>query len=229
MNTKKLIVIVDDEKDILELVKFNVEKHGFNSICIENGELAIRKIKEVSPDLVILDLMLPGIDGLDVCRVLKNNEKTQNIPILMLSARGEDADVVRGLEIGADDYVVKPFSLRILMARIDALIRRQPDSLKSEILLINGMHIHPGTRDVKIDNKLTELTFTEFEILYLLASHPNWVYTRNQIIDEIRGDDYPVTDRSIDFQIVGLRKKLGSYSSYIKTVRGVGYRFIPEE
>ena len=229
MNTKKLIAIVDDEKDILELVKFNVEQQGFNSICIENGELAIRKIKELSPDLVILDLMLPGIDGLDVCRVLKNNEKTQNIPILMLSARGEDADVVRGLEIGADDYVVKPFSLRILMARIDALIRRQPDSLKSEILSINGINIHPGTRDVKIDNKLTELTFTEFEILYLLASHPNWVYTRNQIIDEIRGDDYPVTDRSIDFQIVGLRKKLGSYSSYIKTVRGVGYRFIPEE
>ena len=176
--------------------------------------------------------MLPGIDGLDICRLLKNKESTKDIPILILSAKGEESDIIKGLELGADDYVTKPFSAKVLTARIDALLRREKTSIESindNKMEFDELSIHAGMREVLVDNKTIDLTFTEFQILFLLASHPNWVYTRNQIIDEIRGDDYPVTDRSIDFQIVGLRKKLGTCSRFIKTVRGVGYRFLIED
>ena len=176
--------------------------------------------------------MLPGIDGFDICRLLKNKDLTRNIPILILSAKGEESDIIKGLELGADDYVTKPFSAKVLSARVNTLLRRSlanEEEAKDKSITFEELSIHPGKRNVKISNKTVDLTYTEFQILFLLASHPNWVYTRNQIIDEIRGDDYPVTDRSIDFQIVGLRKKLQSASRFIKTVRGVGYRFLIED
>lgn len=229
---KKNIVIVDDEVDILELLKINVERKGYLTHCFKDGEKAIGHIIKHHPNLIILDLMLPGIDGLDICRLLKNKESTKNIPILILSAKGEESDIIKGLELGADDYVTKPFSAKVLTARIDALLRRKKtstESINDNKMEFDELSIHAGMREVLVDNKSIDLTFTEFQILFLLASHPNWVYTRNQIIDEIRGDDYPVTDRSIDFQIVGLRKKLGTCSRFIKTVRGVGYRFLIED
>tara|TARA_A100001011_G_C14235211_1_gene810672 strand:+ start:594 stop:1292 length:699 start_codon:yes stop_codon:yes gene_type:complete len=232
MNKQRNIVIVDDEKDILDLLKINIERKNFRAHCFQDGESAISYILKNKPDLIILDLMLPGIDGFDICRLLKNKEDTKNIPILILSAKGEEVDIIKGLELGADDYVTKPFSAKVLSARVETLIRRikiVDGESQDQSITHEELSIHPGKRNVSVSNKNIDLTYTEFQILFLLASHPNWVYTRNQIIDEIRGDDYPVTDRSIDFQIVGLRKKLQSASRFIKTVRGVGYRFLIEE
>jgi two-component system phosphate regulon response regulator PhoB len=171
--------------------------------------------------------MLPGIDGLDVARRLKNNAKTQTIPIVMLTAKGEEADIVTGLELGADDYVTKPFSPRILIARIKAILRRQirePEG-NEKLLEVHDIVIDPGKRAVSVQGSPVNLTYTEFQVLYYLASRPGWVSTRSQIVDAVRGTDYPVTDRSVDVQIVGLRKKLGPYGKVIETVRGVGYRF----
>ena len=232
MEKTKNILIVDDEKDILELIKFNISNNGYNCFCADNGETAIKLAKTNIPDLIILDLMLPGIDGFDICRLLKNKDLTRDIPILILSAKGEEIDIIKGLELGADDYVTKPFSGKVLSARVNTLLRRSSayeQEAKDKSITFEELSIHPGKRNVKISNKTVDLTYTEFQILFLLASHPNWVYTRNQIIDEIRGDNYPVTDRSIDFQIVGLRKKLKTASRFIKTVRGVGYRFLIED
>jgi len=182
-------------------------------------------------DLMILDLMLPNIDGLDVCRIIKADSEIKRFPILMLTAKGEESDIIQGLEMGADDYVTKPFSPEVLVARVKALLRRETESDEEsdQMIQLDGLTINPGRREVKVDGKRVELTFSEFQILYLLARHPNFVYTRNQIIDEVRGENYPVTDRTVDFQIVGLRKKLGTAEKYIKTVRGVGYRFYLEE
>ena len=230
MENKKHIVIIDDEQDILELLRYNLDKIGYRTTCLLDGESAIKEIRESIPDLILLDLMLPGIDGLDVCRILKNSEQTAKIPIIMITAKGEDTDVVKGLEIGADDYVTKPFSLKVLFARVNALIRRKNEHLNSNNeIQFKEILIHPGKREVKVGNKKIELTFSEFQILYLLAGRPNIVFTRQQIIDEIHGINYHVTDRSIDFQIVGLRQKLGKAKNHIKTVRGVGYKFNPDQ
>ena len=176
--------------------------------------------------------MLPGIQGLDVCRIIKSDQETKETPIIMVTALGQEEDIVKGLETGADDYITKPFSIKVLIARVNAVLKRSievgEDSDKS--LLINGISIKPRLREVRVEDKVIDnLTFSEFQILYLLAGHPGWVFTRYQIIDKIRGDNYPVTDRSVDFQIVGLRKKLGDAGKLIKTVRGVGYRFTPDE
>lgn len=230
MENKKHIVIIDDERDILELLRYNLDKIGYRTTCLLDGESAIKEIRESIPDLILLDLMLPGIDGLDVCRILKNSKQTTKIPIIMITAKGEDTDVVKGLEIGADDYVTKPFSLKVLFARVNALIRRKNEHLNSNNeIQFKEILIHPGKREVKVGNKKIELTFSEFQILYLLAGRPNIVFTRQQIIDEIHGINYHVTDRSIDFQIVGLRQKLGKAKNHIKTVRGVGYKFNPDQ
>lgn len=224
---KKHILVVDDEKAILELIQFNLEQNGFNVTTVKTGEAALEKARDVEPDLIVLDLMLPGIDGLDVCRILKSDKDTEDILIMMVTAKGAEEDIVKGLELGADDYLAKPFSPNVLVARIKALIRRGTGNgnKKNDILKYNDLKIHPGRREVSIKNEILDLTYSEFQILYLLVNNPGWVYTRNQIIEAIRGDNYPVTDRSIDFQIVGLRKKLGDYGKYINTVRGVGYRF----
>ncbi len=189
--------------------------------------------RQMVPDLILLDIMLPGIQGLDVCRIIKSDRDTKNIPIILVSALGQEDDIVNGLEAGADDYIAKPFSNRILLARIKSVLRRKVDQVDGDNknnLHISGLSLKLGQREVKVDGKIVEnLTFTEFQILFLLCSHPGWVFTRYQIIEKIRGDNYPVTDRSVDYQIVGLRKKLGTAGNLIKTVRGVGYRFMPDE
>ncbi|MBC8191058.1 MAG: response regulator [FCB group bacterium] len=221
-----LILVVDDEEDIRELVRYNLKKIGLDTLGAENGEKALQLAREGHPALIVLDLMLPGIDGLDVCRILKNDARTEDICIIMLTAKGEEADIVRGLEIGADDYITKPFSPGILTARVKANIRRITGSKGGDGVMEYGdLFIHKGRREILIAGEPVTLTNTEFQILYFLASNPNWVFTRSQIIEAVKGDNYPVTERSVDFQIVGLRKKLGSIGDVIKTVRGVGYRF----
>ena len=225
--SKAKILVVDDEEDILELVRHHLNREGYEVRCAASGEQALQSATAESVDLIILDLMLPGIDGLEVARRLKNDTRTQHIPILMLTAKGEESDVVTGLELGADDYVTKPFSPRILIARARASIRRQRKGAPDEmaVIQVQEIEIHPGRRTVHISGQAVNLTYTEFQVLSILARRPGWVFTRSQIVDLVRGDDYPVTDRSVDVQIVGLRKKLGDYGHYIETVRGVGYRF----
>ena len=226
--SKEKILVVDDEEDILELVRFNLDREGYAVVSALSGEKALEAAASESVDLIVLDLMLPGIDGLEVARRLKRNTDTKDIPIVMLTAKGEEADIVTGLELGADDYVTKPFSPRILTARIKAVMRRRTGvgDLENGVLGIRELSIHPGRRHVTASGKALDLTYTEFQVLYFLARRPGWVFTRSQIVDAVRGDDYPVTDRSVDVQIVGLRKKLGPLGKYIETVRGVGYRFI---
>ena len=225
--SKEKFLVVDDEEDILELIRYNLEREGFQVRCSDSGEKALESIRQETPDLVVLDLMLPGIDGLEVARRLKQNQTTAFIPIVMLSAKGEESDIVTGLELGADDYITKPFSPRILVARVKAVIRRQSqESLDpNSILQIHKLNIDPGRRILTADGESVELTYSEFQILLYLARRPGWVFTRSQIVDAVRGDNYPVTERSVDVQIAGLRKKLGPCSDYIETVRGVGYRF----
>ena len=220
------ILLVDDEEDILELLSFNLEREGYRTIGVTTGEAALKKIETDMPDLIILDLMLPGVDGLEITRILKRSQKTAGIPIIMLSAKGEESDVVAGLELGADDYVTKPFSPRILTARVKAMIRRDasPVGDTENAITIHDCQVHPGRREVVVEGKTVDLTYTEFQVLYYLANRPGWVATRTQIVDAVRGNDYFVTDRSVDVQIVGLRKKLGAWGKNIETVRGVGYR-----
>ncbi len=225
---KERILVVDDEEDILELVRYNLAREGYQVIRATSGEKCLQKAASEKPDLIVLDLMLPGMDGLEVAKILKNNSKTLHIPIIMLTAKGEEADIVTGLELGADDYITKPFSPRILIARVRAVIRRKDKSKKDddlETIQVHDIVINPRKREILANGKPVDLTFTEFQVLCYLAKRPGWVFTRTQIVDAVRGDDYPVTDRSVDVQIVGLRKKLGSCGRYIETVRGVGYRF----
>jgi two-component system phosphate regulon response regulator PhoB len=225
---KEHILVVDDEEDILELVRFHLAREGYELSLAASGEDALKKIKRERFDLVVLDLMLPGLDGLEVAKTLKNDPKAKSIPILMLTAKGEDADIVTGLELGADDYVTKPFSPRVLIARVKAVLRRRSRAAgedDTQVITVQGIQIHPGRRSVTAGGKPVDLTFTEFQLLYVLARRPGWVFTRSQIVDAVRGSDYPVTDRSVDVQVVGLRKKLGAHGKAIETVRGVGYRF----
>jgi two-component system, OmpR family, alkaline phosphatase synthesis response regulator PhoP len=224
MMANERILVVDDEDDLLELVSYNLGNYGYKVDCVTSGEDALEKIRLLSPDLILLDLMLPGMDGLDVCRVVKNDSKTSHIPVIMLTARGEEADIVTGLELGADDYITKPFSPRVLIARIKSVLRRGREIDKATVFTRHDIMLNMATHEVQVKNKTVNLTATEFNILLLLIRRPGWVFTRNQIIDTTKGDDYPVTDRSIDVQIVGLRKKLGSCGKYIETVRSVGYR-----
>jgi len=224
---KETILVVDDEEDILELVRYNLSREGYVIICAASGEDAFKIIGSERIDLMVLDLMLPGINGLELTRRLRSAPETCGIPIVMLTAKGEEADIVAGLELGADDYITKPFSPRVLTARVHSVLRRriQPAVQEDDILRIDQMVIHPGRRSVSINGVPVDLTYTEFQVLAFLARRPGWVFTRTQIVDAVRGDDYPVTDRSVDVQIVGLRKKMGSAGHYIETVRGVGYRF----
>ena len=224
---KENILSVDDEEDILELLRYNPAKEGYQVTCVGTGEDALQAARETLPALILLDLMLPGIDGLEVCKLLKSDPKTAHIPVLMLTAKGEEADIVTGLELGADDYVTKPFSPRILLARVKAVLRRKVSGVADEsaAIQIHDLVIHPGRHEVLIKGKPVELTHTELRLLHFLAKRPGWVFTRNQIIDEVHGQDYAVTDRSVDVFVAGLRKKLGASGKFIETVRGVGYRF----
>jgi two-component system, OmpR family, alkaline phosphatase synthesis response regulator PhoP len=224
---KEKILVVDDEEDILELITFNLAREGYIVFTADNGEKALKIATSEMPEMIVLDLMLPGIDGLEVSRILKSRANTKAIPIIMLSAKGDESDIISGLELGADDYVTKPFSPKILIARIRAVLRRKSDEISDEnaILHIHPFRIDPQRREVTVDRNPVELTFTEFQVLYFLAKRPGWVFTRSQIVDAVKGDNYAVTDRSVDVQIVGLRKKLGDAGKFIETVRSVGYRF----
>lgn len=222
----KYIIVIEDDSDIQELIKYNLSKEKFKVGGYTSGEDGLNAIKQLKPDLILLDLMLPGIDGLEICRQLKKDSTTDNIPIIMLTAKTEESDIVSGLELGADDYITKPFSPKVLIARIRSLFRRlkakeitEQSSIKRDNIIIN-----PGKFEVLVKNKPISLTLTEFQILHQLAKKPGWVFTRDQLIDSIRGEDIIITDRSIDVQIVGLRKKLGKEGLQIETVRGIGYR-----
>jgi len=221
------ILVVEDDKDILELISFNLEKEGYRTYCSASGEIALSQVDNLKPDLILLDLMLPGINGLDICKQLKQSDTTKNIPIIMVTAKSEDSDVVAGLELGADDYVTKPFSPKVLIARIRTILRRsrkKPDTFHSQIVSFRDIVIDISRHCVTVNGKNVELSATEFSILRFLAENPGWVFSRNQIIGAVKGEDYPVTERSVDVQILGLRKKLGDMGKYIQTVRGVGYR-----
>lgn len=220
------VLVVDDEEDILHLVDYNLRKAGYHVSCTTSGSEAVTMARTAPPDLVVLDLMLPGLNGLEVCTLLKNDPQTKGVAIVMLTAKGEEADVVQGLERGADDYIVKPFSPRILTARVAAVLRRRSEGEPGDedTLHVHGVAIHPGRHEVTVDGDVVSLTYTEFKILQCLARRPGWVFTRSQIVDSIRGAGYAVTDRAVDVQIVGIRKKMGESGKLIETVRGVGYR-----
>ena len=227
MTSQSKILIVEDEEDLREIIIYNLKRDGYHTNGVETGEQAIEQAIKVIPDLIILDLMLPGINGMDVCRRLRQNAETQSIPIIMISAKGEESDIVSGLELGADDYVTKPFSPRILLARVRSVLRRSLNVDEKEVsaIEIDGMLINSKKFTLSIDGSPMGLTKSEFGILFFLASHRGWVFTRYQIVDAIRGEQYVVTERAIDVQIAGLRKKLKHHSELIETVRGVGYRF----
>lgn len=226
--TKTTILIIEDEEDIRELVKYNLHREGFAVLEAGTGEDGLQIVERTIPDLILLDLMLPGKDGLEICKILKRNERTQHIPIVMMTARGEESDIVMGLELGAEDYVVKPFSPKVLTARAKAVLRRNasaPELKPDDVLRIHDLVIHPGRHEVLVKDKPVDLTATEFRVLHFIARRPGWVFTRYQIVDAVHGEDYPVTERSVDVQVVGLRRKLKRAGNYIETVRGIGYRF----
>jgi len=230
---KVTILIVEDEAAIQQLVSYNLIKAGFNVSCADTGEEALEFLLRESIDCVLLDLMLPGMSGLEVCETIrrKSEQSGRYIPIVMLTAKGEEEDIVTGLDYGADDYVTKPFSPKVLIARIKAVLRRGFEKQKSEseddqsTILVDELEINKGRHEVKLRGDMLHLTMTEFGILALLAAKPGWVFTRQQIIDSVRGYDFLITPRAIDVQIFGLRKKMGDSGSLIETVRGVGYRF----
>lgn len=232
---KERILIVEDESAIADLIAYHLEKEGYtNHRHAPTGEKGLEEVRLFAPDLVFLDLMLPGISGLDVCRKMKSSEQTASIPIIMLTAKSEESDIIVGLELGADDYITKPFSTKLLIARMRAVLRRCSLSFHVhaddavEVLTVGSLFMNRLTRQVRVADEPIALTFNEFNILYLLATHPDRVYTRNQLVYETRGDDYPVTERAVDVQILGLRRKLGEYAGWIETIRGVGYRFTDE-
>lgn len=224
---RERILVVDDEEDLLELINYNLTKEGYRVTCVASGERALKEAQDALPDVIVLDLLLPRVDGLELCRLLKADPKTRHIPILMLTAKSEEVDVIRGLEVGADDYVTKPFSPRVLVARIRAVLRRrgaEPVEHQPPIR-IHELMIDPGRHEVTASGRPLQLTYTEFRLLHFLASKPGWAFTRSQIVDAVKGPDYPVTERSVDVQVTGLRRKLGELGRYVETVRGVGYRF----
>lgn len=223
---KEKILVVEDERDIYELVSYNLQKEGYKVVCCDHGERAIEVIKKESPALVILDLMLPGIDGLEVCKVIKQDERTRDIPIIMLTAKSEETDVVVGLQIGADDYITKPFSPKILTARVKSILRRaEVREKKSEVRKIEHLTIDIPKHKAIYRDKHLVLTSIEFNILEFLARHPGRAFSRDQIMDNAWKEGKFVVDRAVDVHIRALRKKLGKGASLIETVRGIGYRF----
>ncbi len=225
--SEKLITIVDDEEDIVELVSHHLKREGFKVKEFHNGRDFLSYIESVQPDLAVLDIMLPGIDGLEICRILKNKNSTSSIPIIMLTAKASEADVVVGLELGADDYIVKPFSPRELVARVKTVLRRTGVSEdEGNIIKIGPVVVNTEKYEVSVDSKKLTLTTTEFKILEVLAEGKGRVFTRDQLLKKKRlwGDDKLVYDRTIDVHIKNLREKLGIAGSMIKTVRSIGYK-----
>ncbi|MBI2570031.1 MAG: response regulator transcription factor [Candidatus Schekmanbacteria bacterium] len=224
--SRERILVIEDEADILELIRYNLAKEGYCVTGTATGEEGVRMATAAPPDLVILDLMLPGINGLNVCRVLKRDPRTGTVPVVIVTAKDEEADVVAGLDMGADDYVTKPFGPKVLVARIRAVLRRPriPSRDEQAPMVIDEVVIDPARHEVTVQGRPVSLTFTEFRILLYLAARPGRVRTRYQIVEAARGDDADVTDRSVDVHIVGLRRKLGAAGPRIETIRGVGYR-----
>lgn len=221
----ELILIVEDEVDIRELVHFHLFKEKYVVLEASNGPEAIQLAKTKVPELILLDVMIPGFDGIEVCKKLKSDAATKNIKIIFLSAKGEEEDIIKGLELGADDYVVKPFSPKILMARVKSVLRREQKKSLSYL----GVSLDEDKRKVLIDEQNVTLTSSEFEVLKYLISSPGHVFTRGQIVNSIRGHNHAITDRSVDTLLVSLRKKMGEKGKLIETVWGVGYRFKENE
>ena len=224
---KGMVIIVEDEDDISELVSYNLKREGYDVLCLASGEDCVAAAKRARADLILLDIMLPGIDGFEVCRMLKSDTATENIPVIILTAKGDESDIVVGLELGADDYITKPFSPKVLIARVRTALRRkrEPAAAKKTCLSLHGVSIDTLRHEVLVDGAPLTLTSTEFRLLHLMMRSAGRVFTRDQIVDAVHGEDYPVTARSIDVQIVNLRRKLSERGELIETVRGVGYRF----
>lgn len=231
--SKVKIVIIEDEPDIIEVMSYNLKREGFLVSSSRRGDEGISLVRKQSPSLVLLDLMLPGTDGLSVCQQLKADPMTREIPIIMVSAKGEESDVVIGLGLGADDYIAKPFSPRELLARVKAVLRRsmlQQDQQKEQQksrLQIDELTIDALRHEVAISGELIKLTATEFKLLYQLAAQPGRAFSREQLLNRVVGGGVVVVDRNIDVHVRSVRKKLGDYSRMIETIRGVGYRFQP--
>jgi len=230
MNNNKILV-VDDEEDIVELMRFQLENDGFDVISANDGMEAIVKINKESPSLVILDIMMPRMSGLDVVKLIRAKEEDSHLPIIIVSAKSSEDDVVAGLDLGADDYLTKPFSLKVLSAKVKTIKRRYENTSNTiekkdnQIIEFSNLVLNRNKYTVTLDSKNIDLTATEFELLFLMASDIGRVFTRNQLINESKGNDYPVTQRSIDVQVVSLRKKLGEFGkNTIKTVWGIGYK-----
>ena len=223
--SKGKILIVEDDRDIAEMVEYNLREEGYDTISAFNGEDGVRLAKKESPDLIVLDIMLPIIDGFEVCRILKKEQITADIPIIILSAKSRETDKVVGLELGADDYITKPFSPRELIARIRAILRRGRALTFSSCIERGDIVIDSTRHKVTVREKDILLTFTEFKLLEFLARRPGTVFSRDQILDGVIGDDALVCDRTVDAHVKSLRRKLGRAKDYIETVRGAGYRF----
>lgn len=219
-----VILVVEDEESIRTLIALNLQAAGYTVEEAKDGTQALEKVKSVKPDLVLLDWMLPGLDGLDVLRSLKADPTFATLPVIMLTAKSEEHDIVLGLEMGAADYITKPFSNKVLVARIRAILRRGDSTPPEENIRYAGLVLTPGQRRAELDGAELSLTAGEFDLLALLAARPGHVYTRSQIVARTKGEDYPVTDRAVDVQIVALRRKLGGFGERLETVRGVGYR-----
>ncbi len=224
------VLIIEDDPEIQELLSFSFAKEGWNLVVAMDGEAGLASLAKTPPDCVVLDIMLPGLDGLEVLRRIKTEASWKRLPVIMTTARSEESDIVSGLELGADDYVVKPYSPKVLAARIRAALRRKAElssQVASDATVISrgSVRIDPGRHEAFHRDRAIQLSATEFAILEFLLRNPGWVFSRSQIIDAVKGRDYPVTDRSVDVQILSLRKKLGEGEDCIETVRGVGYRF----
>ncbi len=227
LKTEK-IVVIEDETDILEVIAYNLKREGYDVVTSTSGEDGWDKIEKTKPNLVVLDLMLPEVDGIELCKKLKSDPMTQSIPVIMVTAKGEESDVVLGLGVGADDYVTKPFSPRELTARVKAVLRRSKtkgETDRRERVAFDGVVIDPQRHEVKVDGESVALTATEFRLLHFLASHPGRVFTRDHLLTGVIGEDAIVIDRNIDVHVRAIRKKLGGRREFIETIRGVGYRF----
>lgn len=222
---KQPVLIVEDEPDIADLIAFHLEREGFAVKVAGSGAEALSVLNVQTPSLVLLDIMLPDVDGLEVCRRLKRDQGTRDIPIIMVTARGEESDIVVGLELGADDYITKPFSPRVLIARVKTVLRRGEPTTSGQLVLGGGqVLIDPERHEVRLDGKPLELTLTQYKLLHCLAERPGFVRTRDQIVSAVRGEDVVLSSRVIDVHIAALRQKLGEHGDLVETVRGVGYR-----
>ncbi|HOW17020.1 MAG TPA: response regulator transcription factor [bacterium] len=224
MNTSKKILIVEDDPNISKLVEYNLQKSGFKTTSVDSGEKAIAMLQKDKFHLAILDIMLPGMDGLEICKKIKNNKKLSDMKILILTAKGEEVDKVLGFELGVDDYVVKPFSPRELVLRVKAILRRN-ETVK-DLILCDGIKIDVKNHDVFVDNKKTELTAMEFKLLVTLVENKGNVQTRDYLLEEVWSSSSDITTRTIDTHIKRLRQKIGKYGKKIETVRSLGYRYI---